>query len=358
MQNSTSNSHAHYAFASDNCAGLCPEVLESLNAASSDYAPSYGEDSWTRKATELIREFFECDCDVFMVFNGTAANSLALSAMVRSYQSVLCHRHSHVQTDECGCPEMLTGGSKLLNCNEHLGKIDLRHAREIATYERGVHFPPARAMTITQATELGTLYSPQEMQEVGAFCREHHLHLHVDGARFANAIAGLNCHPSEVTWKCGVDCMTLGGTKNGMAVGECVVFFNRELANEFAFRIKQGGQLASKMRYLSAPWVGMLQDGAYVRRAADANRAAQKLASGLQAALAHVHEFELEYPVEANAVFARFPTGWNEKLHDIGWHFYDLIGNGQSRLMCSWATTDDEIDAFIADCKSVATNTM
>lgn len=342
----TATTSIGYAFASDNCAGMCPEAWQLLaEANTSPYAPSYGTDPWTKRAEERIAEFFGRDCQVFLTFNGTAANSLALSALVRPYQSVLCHRHSHIQTDECGCPEMITGGSKLQAVEGAAGKLDLRSAAELARYERGVHFPPARALSVTQATELGTLYSVAQMQQIGEFCRHHQLHFHVDGARFANAVAALGCEPSDLSWKCGVDCISLGGTKNGMAVGECVVFFNDALAHEFAFRVKQGGQLASKMRFLAAPWVGMLESGAFLRRAADANRAAAKLASSLQ----QIPGVTLEHPVEANAVFVRFPPGVVRHLHDIGWHFYDLLGTGHSRLMASWATTEEQINAFCHD---------
>lgn len=335
----------HHAFGSDNCAGLCPEALESLIAANGDHVGSYGEDRWTRRATELIEAFFETECRVYFAFNGTGANSLALSAICQPFQSVICHADAHVQTDECACPELITGGAKLLTVGGSKCRVDLDAVSEIAKYERGVHFPPAKALTITQATEAGTIYSVERMREVGELCRRLDLRLHVDGARFANALAALGCAAKEITWQAGVDCMTLGGTKNGMAVGECVVFFNTALAESFEYRVKRAGQLASKMRFLSAPWVGMLEEGAFVRRAAHANQAARRLADKL-AALPGVG---LAEPPEANAVFVKFPEAVSDWLLQRGWHFYDLFGNGQSRLMCSWATTDAQIDAFCQD---------
>ena len=342
-------SKSAFAFASDNCSGLAPEALDALIQANAGYEASYGDDPWTQRLQDLVQDFFSTDCQVFLTFNGTAANALALTALVRSYQSVLCHRFAHIQTDECSCPEFFSGGTKLLPVEGPLGKIDLQLADQVARYQRGVHFPPVRALSITQATELGTVYTPEEMKEVAEFCGRHQLHLHVDGARFANALATLKCDPAEITWKAGVTCMTLGGTKNGMGVGECVVFFNRDLATEFAFRIKQAGQLASKMRFLTAPWVGMLESGAYLRRAADANRAAQRLIAGLRS----LPGVRLEYPVEANGVFVQFPDNVTEGLHAKGWHFYDLVGNGQARLMCSWATSDEEVDSFLADASAL-----
>jgi threonine aldolase len=339
----------HHAFGSDNCAGLCPEALAALQAANADCVGSYGDDRWTRRATELIVEFLDHDCRVFFVFNGTAANSLALSALCQPFQSVICHRDSHVQTDECACPEFITGGSKLLTVGGDLCRVDLDEVERVARYERGVHFPSAKALTVTQATEAGTLYDAQQMAEIGALCRQLGLRLHVDGARFANAVAALDCHPSELTWQAGVDVMTLGGTKNGMAVGECVVFFNEELADAFEYRCKRAGQLASKMRFLTAPWVGMLERGAFLEHARHANRSARELAHQLD----EIAGVEVAFPPPASAVFVRFPERVSEGLQQIGWHFYDLFGNGESRLMCSWATTAAQIDAFCSDVRKL-----
>ncbi len=353
MQESASvhDEHAlHYAFASDNCAGLCQEAMAALQAANADYMPSYGEDHWTQRAVQLIREFFETDCQVFFTFNGTSANSLALSALCQPYQSIICHRDSHVQTDECGCPEFVTGGSKLLTVGGAAGRVDLAEVTQIARYERGVHFPPARALTITQSTEAGTVYDVDQLNQIGETCRALDLKFHVDGARFANAIASLGCSAKEITWQAGVDCLTLGGTKNGMAVGECVVFFDANLARDFEFRCKRAGQLASKMRYLSAPWVGMLESGGYLRHAAHANASALRLANQLAA----IEGVEIAFPPAANAVFAIFPAAVSQHLEACGWHFYDLFGNGQSRLMCSWATREAEIDAFCADVRAAS----
>jgi threonine aldolase len=331
-----------YAFASDNCAGVCPEAWDALQTANNHYVGSYGADRWTQRAVALIRELFEYECEVFFAFNGTAANSLALAALCRSYQSVIAHRFSHIQTDECGCPEFITGGTKILLVDGPLGIVNYDQVDAIASYRRDVHFPTAKVLDLTQATEFGTVYDPQTLGNLGQLAKRHGLKVHIDGARFANALASLGCSAKELTWKAGVDCITLGGTKNGMAVGECVVFFNRDAAAEFGCRMKQAGQLASKMRYLSAPWVGVLESGTYVKHALHANQSAQKLASKLQA----MQDVEIAHPPQANAVFARFPQHVWTTLENDGWHFYDLFGTGEARLMCSWATTEDEIDAF------------
>jgi threonine aldolase len=331
-----------YAFASDNCAGVCPEAWDSWQRANQGCVASYGADAWTARAVQLIQEFFECQCDVFFTFNGTAANSLALASLCRSYQSVIAHRHSHIQTDECGCPEFITGGSKILLVDGPLGIVDTLQVEQIAAYRRDVHFPTARVLDLTQATEYGTVYDPDTLGNLSEVVRRHGLRMHIDGARFAGAVASLGCTPKELTWKVGADCITLGGTKNGMAIGECVVFFNRDLAAEFGCRMKQAGQLASKMRYLSAPWVGMLESGAFLRHAEHANRCAQLLSQRL----ATIPRVEIAFPPQANAVFARFPDAIRQGLEKDGWHFYDLFGTGETRLMCSWATTEDDIDAF------------
>lgn len=335
-----------YAFASDNCAGVCPEAWEALQASNQYYVGSYGADRWTKRATQLVEDLFECRCDVFFTFNGTAANSLSLASICRSFQSVIAHRFSHIQTDECGCPEFMTGGSKILPAEGPLGIMDLQQVERLASYRRDVHFPTARAIDLTQATEYGTVYDLETLAKFNELKDRHQLKMHIDGARFANALATLQCPAKEITWKIGADCITLGGTKNGMALGECVVFFNRELATEFGSRMKQAGQLASKMRYISAPWVGMLESGAFINRARHANQAALRLAAGLSS----IPGVEIAFPVQANAVFARFPVSVWQTLEQQGWHFYDLFGTGEARLMCSWATTDEEIAAF---CKAV-----
>ena len=334
-----------YQFASDNTAGITPEAWAALAAAREGYAPGYGEDAWTAKAADLIRKVFETDCEVFFTFNGTAANSLALAAMCRSYHSIICHELAHVATDECGAPEFYSNGSKVLTAQGAQCKVDPGEIDRIVLNRRNIHFPKPRVLSITQVTEAGTIYSLEELAALARTARRHGLLMHMDGARFANAVAALERTPAELSWKNGMDVMSLGGTKQGMPVGDAVVFFNRELAYEFEYRCKQAGQLASKMRFLAAPWVGMLQDGAWQRHARHANACARRLADELH----QFHEIELLAPVQANGVFVKLPEHLNKHLHRAGWHYYPFLAEDGVRLMCSWNTTDADIDALLED---------
>src|SRR3990167_8789340 len=261
-------------FASDNYSGICPEAWAAMAEANHGHDRAYGDDQWTARAADHFRRLFETDCEVFFAFNGTAANSLALAALCQSYHSVICSETAHVETDECGAPEIFSNGSKLLLARTENGKL-------------------------TPATEVGTVYRPEEVRAISATCRELGLNLHMDGARFSNACAFLGCSPAELTWKAGVDVLCFGGTKNGMAVGEAILFFNKALAEDFDYRCKQAGQLASKMRYLSAPWVGILQDDAWLKYANHANHCARLLAE----LVADIPGVSLMFPVEANGVF-------------------------------------------------------
>ncbi|HTO60119.1 MAG TPA: beta-eliminating lyase-related protein, partial [Bradyrhizobium sp.] len=213
-------------FASDNYSGICPEAWQAMAEANPGCAPAYGEDDWTAKAADAFRALFEKDCEVFFVFNGTAANSLALAALCQSYHSVICTETAHVETDECGAPEFFSNGSKLLVAPSVGGKLRPEAVRALATNRSDIHFPKPRVVTITQSTETGQLYTIEELRALSATCRELGLSLHMDGARFANACASLKCRPADITWKAGVDVLCFGGTKNGMAVGDAIVFFD------------------------------------------------------------------------------------------------------------------------------------
>src|SRR5262249_498066 len=328
-------------FASDNYAGICPEALAAMAAANQGHEVSYGDDTWTEKASNLLREVFETNCEVFFVFNGTSANSLSLASLCQSYHSILCHELSHVEGSECGAPEFFANGTKVLLLPGAQGKIDAKSIEKAVRKRTDIHYPKPRALSLTQATEVGTGYSLEEVGELAGGARDFQLRIQMDGARFANAMVSLGVAPKEVTWKAGVDVLCFGGTKNGLAVGEAVVFFNPELAREFDYRCKQGGQLASKMRFLSAPWTGMLQDGAWLRRAEHANTMARRLA----AALCQIPGIEVAYPVQTNAVFARIPQAVVEAVHQRGWKFYTHVGGWEeSRLMCSWDTTPEDVD--------------
>ena len=341
--------HLKLQFASDNTAGVCPEAWAAMEAANAGFVPSYGEDRYTAEASDLFRQLFETDCDVYFVFNGTAANSLALASLSQSYHSVICHETAHIETDECGAPEFFSNGTKLLTATGSHGKLDLFEVERIVTRRDDVHYPKPRVISVTQATESGTVYRVDEIAALKTLADRHGLRIHMDGARFANAAAFTGESPKVMTWQSGVDVLCFGGTKNGMAVGEAVVFFNRELSGEFEFRCKQAGQLASKMRFLTAPWAAMLKDGLWLKYARRANELARKLGDALQ----QIPGVRLLHPVEANGVFAEMPDGYHEGLKNRGWRYYRFIGGG-ARLMCSWKTSEVDIDALLSDLREIA----
>ncbi len=333
-----------YEFASDNTASICPEAWDALQEANADEAPSYGEDRWTARVCDLVREIFETDCQVFFVFNGTAANALALAQLCQPFHSVICHEHAHIQTDECGAPEFFSG-SKLLVTRGANGKIDIGEAEAIVARQPELHSHRPRTISITQSTELGTVYTRDEIAAVTEFARRREMFVHMDGARFANAVASLNCAPKQITWQIGVDVLCFGGTKNGTAAGELVIFFQKEFSREFDYRAKQAGQLASKMRFLAAPWIGLLNDNVWLRNAQHANRAAQRLSDQLRSEA----KIDIVFPVEANAVFLRMNEHLVRELHGRGWHFYKFIEPDIYRVTCSWSVTDRDIADFVAE---------
>jgi len=334
-----------HQFASDNVAPMCPEAWAALQQANAHYAPSYGEDRWTARVCDRVREIFETDCDVYFVFTGTAANALALAQVCKSFQSVICHQHSHIQTDECGAPEFFTGGSKLLLVGGADGRIDSDQLKELLSRHNELHSHKPGAISIAQATEFGTVYRRDEVAAIADLTRAHQLSLHMDGARFANAIASLNCAPKAITWEAGVDVLCFGGTKNGAGVGELVIFFDKKISREFEYRAKQAGQLGSKMRFLAAQWLGLLTEDTWLRNAQHANRAARALASRLRKEA----EIESIFPVEANAVFVSMDERLASALHGRGWRFYKFIEPDVYRLMCSWSTTEEHISSLLAD---------
>ena len=338
-------------FASDNNAGICPQAMAALaRVNATGHQVSYGDDPWTADAKARLAELFEADCDVFFVFNGTAANALALAAICRPHHAVLCHALSHVDTDESGAPEFFTGGSKLLTADGPNGKLTPAVVERLATRWHGTHHVKARALSLTQATETGTVYTVAETAALTDTARRHGLVVHMDGARLANAVAHLDCRPAEITWRAGVDVLSFGGTKNGLAIGEAVIFFRKDLADEFAWRVKQTGQLASKMRFVTAPWIGLLEGDVWLRNARHANAMARRLA----AALGAVPGVQLMFPVEANAVFADIPPALQASARSAGWRFYTFLGATGCRLMCAWDTTPDTVDRFAADIASAA----
>ncbi len=345
-------SDGHFHFASDNTCGICPEAWRALQTANEGYQASYGNDVWTARAADLIRTVFATDCEIFFVFNGTSANSLSLSALCQSYHSVLCHELAHIERDECGAPEFFSNGTKILTIPGSLGKLQADAVLRTIRARSDLHFPKPRVVSLTQTTESGTVYTPEEIASITSVARAHGLAVHMDGARFANAAAALQashgCTPADFTWKAGVDVLSFGGTKNGMNTTEAVVFFNRALSQDFEYRCKQPGQLASKMRFLSSQWVGMFEDGAWLRHAAHANGMARRLGEEI----CRVPGCSLALPTEANAVFFHLPPAAVPRLEAFGWHFYNFIGSSGYRLMCSWATREEDIQHFIRDLRS------
>ena len=335
-------------FASDNYSGICPEAWAAMAEANHGHERAYGDDQWTARAADHFRQLFETDCEVFFAFNGTAANSLALASLCQSYHSVICSETAHVETDECGAPEFFSNGSKLLLAATENGKLTPAAIREIALKRQDIHYPKPRVVSLTQATEVGTVYRPEEVRAISQTCRELGLNLHMDGARFANACAFLGCSPAELTWKAGVDVLCFGGTKNGMAVGEAILFFNKELAEDFDYRCKQAGQLASKMRFLSAPWVGLLQNQAWLKYARHANHCARLLAE----LVSDVPGVSLMFPVEANGVFLQLSEAALEALRAKDWRFYTFIGAGGARFMCSWDSEEARVRQLAADIRA------
>src|SRR3984957_12950513 len=338
-------------FASDNNAGCCPEVLEALQSANPGHVAGYGSDPLTAKAKDAFRSLFETDCATFFVFNGTAANSLAIGSFCSPHHSVLCHRHSHIESDECNAPGFLNQGLRITTVDGADGKIELANLREALRGRRDFHASQPRVVSLTNTTELGTLYRPDEIGELADFARSNGLAVHVDGARFANAVASAGCTPAELSWKAGVDVLVFGGTKNGLAFGEAVVFFKSQDAVDFMYRMKQSGQLASKMRLLAAQSLGLLDGGKWLEYARHANAMAERLSSQLS----RVTAVKLLFPREGNAVFAKIPGSTVARLRELGWRFYTDVGpGGGARLMCSWDTTEDDVDRFTEDLRTAS----
>ena len=332
-------------FASDNYSGICPEAMEALIQANQGSTPAYGEDPWTKGAADEFRRLFETDCEVFFVFNGTAGNSLALASLCQSYHSVVCSDLAHVETDECGAPEFFSNGAKLLLGPHEQGKLTPAAIAAIVEKRSDIHYPKPKVISLTQPTEVGTLYSLAELAAIRATADRYGLKIHMDGARFANAIAALGCSPADMTWRQGVDVLCFGGTKNGLPLGEAVIFFDKALAEDFDYRCKQAGQLASKMRFLAAPLLGVLSSGAWLSYARHANGCATYLADRLAA----IPQARLMFPPQVNGVFVALPPLVIETLRARDWRFYTFIGVGGARFMCSWNTTRDRIDALVAD---------
>jgi len=335
-------------FASDNHAGAHPAVLAALAEANVGHATAYGDDPWTARAEELLRAHFGEQTISYLVFNGSAANVLCLRALCRPWQSVICTAQAHVNVDECGAAEAIAG-VKLQAVQTHDAKLTPEHVEWQLERLGDQHAVQPRVVSVTQTTELGTCYSPYELRALAHFAHERGLLLHVDGARLANAAAALDVSLREITTGVGVDAVSFGGTKNGLLMGEAVVFCDPAHAQGLAFLRKQTLQLASKGRFLAAQFVALLEDDLWLRSATHANAMATRLADALLA----VSGVRLTQPVQANGVFAILPPGAPERLRR-DWPFYTWDeSTGEVRLMCSWDTMPEEVDAFAADVAGV-----
>lgn len=339
-------------FASDNWAGAHPRVMEAVVRANAGLVPAYGGDDLTRRAERAFCDLFEREVAVFFVATGGAANSLALSVLTPPYGMIVAHEESHIQMDECGAPEFYTGGAKLLPVKGFAAKLS---AQSLGTAldgfpDRPPHGCPAKAVSITQATECGATYTVSEISALAAAAHARGLRVHMDGARFANALASSNASPADATWRAGVDVLSFGGTKNGCIAAEAVVFFNPPDAADFVMRRKRGGHLWSKSRFLSAQFLAYLEDDLWLSLARHANAMARRLSQGV----ASLPGCKVWYPTEANEVFASFRGDAAERLLAAGAQFYpwktpgDPAGGAMRRLICSWATTEGDVDRFLA----------
>jgi threonine aldolase len=341
-------------FASDNVYGVHPKIMAALNDANASTAPSYGSDDLTRKAEEKLAEVFGCELRAFLVTTGTAANGLSLSAITPGYGAIICHGEAHISVDECNSPEHFTGGAKIIGLHGPGGKITPAMVNKtLKGFIRAEHDPKPKGVSLTNATELGTVYSPAEVRAMSDLIRPRGMKLHMDGARFANAVAGLDVSPAELTWKAGVDVLSFGATKNGAMMLEAVVFFDLDLAEDFAYRRMRAGQLISKSRYLGAQMLAYLDNGLWLENARRANTLAQKLAKGLS----YFNTIRLPNPVQANEVFAIVPRSLNDRLLASGVKFFDWMPDSLGdeiaadeifvRFVLSYATPEKELDSLL-----------
>jgi threonine aldolase len=345
-------------FASDNAVGASPKVMSAIAAANAGAAMAYGNDPWTARVERQMRELFEKDVAVWLLATGTAANALALASVTDPWGAVLTHEESHISDDECGAPEFFTDGAKIVGLSGHGGKLAPEAVAErLARMPHGnVKQVQPQCLSISQATESGLVYTPAEVAALSAVIRPRGLALHMDGARFANAVVALGCSPAEITWKAGVDVLSFGGTKNGAWAAEAVVFFDPERGREMPWRRKRAGHTVSKARFVAAQFEALLTGGHWLDLARTANDHASRLAAGLGA----VPGIRLGWTCEANEVFAIMPKGLAAALRAAGAVFYDwtdrALGEGNRpaphesihRFVCSFATAAADIDELLA----------
>lgn len=335
-------------FASDNNAGVHPDILRAMASVNEGHVIAYGDDPYTAEAVSRIRQHLGEDATVFFVFIGTAANVLGLSSVTQSHHAVICPTTAHINVDECGAPEKFTG-CKLLSSDTPDGKLTVEM---IAAHMHGIgfeHHVQPRVVSITQATELGTVYTIREIRALADYAHAHNMILHMDGARISNAVVSLDCDIYEMTGGAGVDILSFGGTKNGMMYGEAVVFFNRSLAEDFKYRRKQGMQLSSKMRYIAAQFNAFLENELWKKNALHANRMAQKLYHAVK----DIPGVKITQRVESNAVFASIPADTIEKLQKEYFFYVWDEDTSEVRWMCSFDTTEQDIEGFASLLRSL-----
>jgi len=332
-------------FSSDNVTGACPEVMDAIVAANDGIVESYGNDKWSLNLQKKLSEIFETDVVVFPVVSGTAANALALSVLSPAFGKIFCNELSHINTDECGAPEFFSGGAKLVTMTSNDGKIN---AKDLSKNIRGtgiVHLSQPAAVSITQACETGTVYQLEEIKSIAETAHEHGLKVHMDGARFANAIVSLDVSPAEMAWKSGIDVLSFGGTKNGCLTAEAVVFFKPELVGNFPYLHKRSGQLLSKMRFVSAQLEAYISNDVWLRNARNANAMAKLLSEGL----AKFPDIKLAYTTQSNEVFVHLPSSTINLLNAKGYNVSEDELDGKSvRFVTAWNTVSDDIDKLIS----------
>ena len=330
-------------FFSDNTSSACPELIAALNAANHGLARAYGDDEWTQRLDHTLGEFFGTTVRAFAVTTGTAANALALATLSPPYGAIFAHAEAHIAVDECGAPGFFTGGAQLaLLPGEHGRLAAATLAAALGAHRVDVHTLQPAALSLTQATELGTVYRPEQIAALAACAHGHGLKVHMDGARFANALVHLGCHPGDVTWRAGIDVLSFGATKNGAFGAEAVVFFDAALVRDFELRRKRAGHLLSKSRYVAAQLLAYVESGAWQRNAARTNRLAQDIARAAGAALLH--------PVEANEVFVKLGVERREALRSAGCVFYDWgpPAAGEARFVVSWDQREEDVERLCA----------
>jgi threonine aldolase len=332
-----------YPFASDNTSGAAPEALDALVEFNGGSASGYGTDHVTQQAADAVRGLLDADVDVRFLGSGTAANAICLATLCRPFEAVLAHRDAHVCTDETGAPGLFGHGLGLIHLDGPSGRIDPASLASALTLPDASYRQSPAALSLTNATEYGTVYTPDALKALTGQARARGLPVHLDGARLANALAA--GFPPTALKDLGLDMLVIGGTKNGMTPTEALVLFNPDLSRRFDARLKQMGQLPSKGRFYSAPWIGMLRDGAFLRHAAHANAMAQKLAAGMP--------FRLRHPVEANGVFVEMDDAAHQRLTAEGWFVYRFT-DGSIRFMCSWTTTEADVEALLDSLRRIA----